>query len=173
MSLFLRGANIEAGSLPNELRDAVMCVDLEAIRSLLPRCSSLMEVPDSTGKTLLHYAIERRHPDVVNVLLEQMSKEAIAIKDKHGKTALHLAAKQGMFAIVRALLPKMRLKTVLEEDEDCLTAMELAASEHHGHIVDIIRNHCLIHNIVDRWKEENRRNKNVGIAPHYSPTYVD
>jgi len=58
-------------------------------------------------KTALHRAAAGGHKEVCELLISEMSPEAINIADKNdGSTALHYATSKGMRGVCKLLIPK-------------------------------------------------------------------
>ena len=70
------------------------------IRQLEPPLTSLT---DQDGLTLLHWATDRGHAHIVELLL-QKDKDLIDLRDKEGQTALHYGTSCGHGDIVKILL---------------------------------------------------------------------
>ena len=86
-------------------------VELEAVRGVLEQFSEVcgryvLNCTDSVGQTMLHYACNRGHLDMVRVLADKELKSDLTIKDRTGDTPLALAAFNGHEDIVRVLLSK-------------------------------------------------------------------
>ena len=73
---------------------------LERLREVQPPLSHLL---DDDGLTLLHWATDRGHTDIVSLLLEK-DKDLLDLQDNEGQTALHYGASCGHSEIVRILL---------------------------------------------------------------------
>ena len=73
--------------IDGDLFDAVEFGDLEYTQALLN--ANNLNSQDLLGKTLLMYAAEFEHENIVKYLLEQNAKKDL--KDKEGKTALDYA----------------------------------------------------------------------------------
>ena len=55
-----------------------------------------MHLPDSSGKTVLHIAVEEDHEQTLELLLSRSeAKDLVDAVDKENKTALHYAAMGG------------------------------------------------------------------------------
>jgi ankyrin repeat protein len=72
------------------------------VEDMLTRCPDVIDVTNRGGKTALHDAVERKHIDVVRVLIEYGAD--IDLKDNEGKTALTWAAEKGVPEVTRMLL---------------------------------------------------------------------
>ena len=80
--------------------DHVQEGNIEHIRQLEPPLTSLT---DQDGLTLLHWATDRGHAHIVELLL-QKDKDLIDLRDKEGQTALHYGTSCGHGDIVKILL---------------------------------------------------------------------
>lgn len=78
-------------SQPNLLHLAVFAANEQAVKSLLPYCSSLINTRDEMGFTLLHKAVLAKCPSIVTALLNHNTIDVNA-RDCQGRTALHYAA---------------------------------------------------------------------------------
>ena len=62
---------------------------------------------DIHGKTLLHYASENGHDDVVRILLSEFQAN-VNCEDNHGQTPLHYVCKTGHNDLVRMLISEFQ-----------------------------------------------------------------
>ncbi|XP_042216350.1 acyl-CoA-binding domain-containing protein 6-like [Homarus americanus] len=96
--------------------------NVHKIKSLNPKAIS---EKDENGMTLLHWAADRGHTQIVHCLLEK--KININTQDAEGQTALHYAVSCGHIEIIQLLLDHGADSTI--QDSDGLKAEECAEDE--------------------------------------------
>lgn len=90
-------------SQANLLHLAVFCANEQAVKQLLPYCSSLIDSRDEAGRTLLHKAALAKSSGIVTYLLDHTAL-AINAQDDKGRTALHYAAMEDDLNVIDELL---------------------------------------------------------------------
>ena len=80
----------------------------KVMQTLLQSSSTIVDIPDATGRTPLMYAIEQEKEDSVQVLLKQ--KANVNAQDRNGMTPLMYAAAKGNTAILDQLLHQKSLQ---------------------------------------------------------------
>lgn len=115
--------------------------DIPAAKELLDRCPHLVGYTDEWsarggvgGKTMLDYAVEGGHADMVNLLLAKGAE--VNAQNAHVPSALHLAAAKGDPAIVGLLIDhgaKVNLKAV-----NGSTPIQEAAINGHREVVELL-----------------------------------
>ena len=76
--------------------------NIERLRELEPPLTGMV---DPEGLTLLHWATDRGHTDIVSLLLER-DPSLLNLRDNDGQTALHYGTSCGHVEIVKMLLSK-------------------------------------------------------------------
>ncbi|MDQ2731060.1 MAG: ankyrin repeat domain-containing protein [Armatimonadota bacterium] len=93
---------------PNPHKDIIKAAkagDCARIRDLIAEDASLLQVRDTDDSTLLHYAVWRGHPELVNLLLDMGADVNATSNNTHwGNTPLHAAAHGNQRAIAEVLL---------------------------------------------------------------------
>lgn len=106
--LLEKGANVTLKNPNGETAFYTACYvgNLEAIKLLLNKNTSLLDEPDDSMHTPLHVAVEKENLDAVQLLLNFGAnvKLRTAKTDQEGFTPLHVAVVSGNLQITRALL---------------------------------------------------------------------
>lgn len=93
--------------------------NVHKIENLSPKS---IEDTDENGMSLLHWAADRGHTEIVRCLLEK--KINVNMQDDEGQTALHYAASCGHLDIIRVLLDHGADPSIQDSDglrpEDCV-----------------------------------------------------
>ena len=89
-------ANVEAeiAASDKDQFDWVRDGNLEKVKQLLEAKPSLLLSKDKSGMTMLHWAADRAHADLMSLILQDdkdTSGLLVDIQDEEGNTALHLA----------------------------------------------------------------------------------
>ncbi len=86
-----------------------------------------INVQNPQGMTALHFASAQKKIEVVKLLIEEMTPEAISAPNNRGETALHLfASMKGYADIVKLLTKKMPLSAIMATTEEYNPALNLA-----------------------------------------------
>ena len=101
LAMFGMGAGGQEPMLEPMLVQAVKAPNLEAVRALVEQASSL-NVPDATGATALHWAVQRSDAEMVALLLDAGANARAA--NRHGVTPMELAAVNGHAGIIERLV---------------------------------------------------------------------
>ena len=89
------------------LYQAVMKGDLQTINKIKHQSSSWLEQKITKGgETALHIAAAAKHIEVVQVLVNTMSYDALVLRNKVGNTALCFAAVSGVVENAKAMVDK-------------------------------------------------------------------
>jgi ankyrin repeat protein len=99
----------------------------KSVLSLLKTNPDKINQPNKDGQTVLHFAADKGHIDIVKLLLEQMTPAGINQVDIHGWTALYDAA-NGHADIVKLLLDRMSPAAINQVDKNGWTALHDASS---------------------------------------------
>jgi hypothetical protein len=128
------GADVNMGRGPggDPLLLAVQGGNEPMVRLLLSRGATLNPPPRNGGA--LHFAVARRRPGMVKLLLEEGAK--VNVTDDRENTPLNLAAKSGQADIVRMLLEKGADRNI--PDARGVIAVNAARSEGHEEIVKLL-----------------------------------
>ena len=86
------------------LHQAVKHVNI--VKYLVTECNCNPMVTDNNGKTVLHYAVEQNHSDVVEYLVLTGKCDPILAANKYGNTVLIYATFSGLLDVVKCLLHK-------------------------------------------------------------------
>lgn len=121
------------------VHEAVASEKLELVYRLVERLQrdqrlSVLDLQDSRGQTVLHYACQRRLPLLVGYLCEVGVDRGIP--DREGATPLHLAAERGSHLCVGHLLAPPQPSPVHAQDSRGRTALHLAVLSHGGQLCD-------------------------------------
>lgn len=106
---------------------------------------------DVQGRTALHYAVERGHISVLNILVKHpynISRINISAKDKNGVIPLHLAAEKGYIKIVELLVNNG--SKINAQDKDGLSPLHLAAEKGHLEVVEFLIEKCAKIHLKDK-----------------------
>lgn len=77
--------------------------DVAKLTSLLDSDSSILDIKDSAGRTLLHYCCEHEHTETAELILSKRP-DLMTLQDDDGYTVLHLAAISGNSSLVRFII---------------------------------------------------------------------
>lgn len=99
-----------------QLCQAIVSHDLEAVHCFLSRKDSNPNCRDITGRTPLQLACMCSTPEIVQCLVDHGARLISRMAD--GKTALHLAAARGNVEIIRILLTKSDENEKAEDHDD-------------------------------------------------------
>jgi hypothetical protein len=86
------------------------------------------------GWTLLHIAINNKHTDIAQLLIDKGAD--VNIRDNRGRTPVHLAVENGQKAIVEALIAKGADLNVLDSNAD--NALTLARKNNQTEITELL-----------------------------------
>ncbi len=117
------------------LHEAAARGDKNNIQKLLEACSAL-NGQDKHKKTALHYAVEHKFKEIVELLIDKNANPNVC--DIFGYTPLHWAAKNGDPAIVAILLKARDININIPDKMSQLTPLCLAIQEGHRKIVEIL-----------------------------------
>ena len=87
-----------------ELEWMIDAKDYDGVKGLLDAGIEDMNEADSSGNTVLHYAVQAGEKDIAGLLVDRGVD--INAKNNDGMTALHIAASKGNAGIVKLLLDK-------------------------------------------------------------------
>ena len=121
----------------DEIHDAARDGDVTKVNALLNDNPFLVFSKDGTGETPLHWAIERGHKDVAELLLAR--KAEINAKDGFGGTPLHTAAARGYMDLAALLLANKA--DVNAETNHWDTPLHVAELNGHKEMVEFLRRH--------------------------------
>jgi acyl-CoA-binding protein len=89
-------------SLIGQLCELVAEGNLNAVKEVIDQESAVVTIKDRDGMTCLHWASDRGHEEIVELLIEKRSNPNEP--DHCGNTPLHIAAMSGQKEVVRLLL---------------------------------------------------------------------
>ena len=104
------------------LSAAIRLGNVEIVKTLVVRMTSIDNATDASGMTALHIAIEVESSDIIKLLLTHMT--SIDVRDKDGKTPLHQAVDANLVDVVRLLI--MRFPDVDMKDKAGWTPLHRA-----------------------------------------------
>jgi ankyrin repeat protein len=110
-------------------------VDLASILLFKRKASHMIR--DSLGKTVLHYAVMGKSPDVLDFFTKLNSLHLFTITDLKGKTLLMYAAQYKCYECVQIILDT-HVNDVNAFDHDGNTALHYAIYNQDGDIVDLL-----------------------------------
>ena len=120
-----------------EIHDAVRDGDLAKVQALLKGNPDLVSSIDQWGETPLHWAADRGHKDVAELLLA--SKAEVNAKDSYSETPLHWAADFGHKDVAELLLANKA--EVNAQDKLGFTPLHYAVLRGHNDVAELLRKH--------------------------------
>ncbi|CAB0038727.1 unnamed protein product [Trichogramma brassicae] len=113
----------------------------------------LLDAQDKEGKTALHLALENRHREVVQLLLERDANPNLA--NPEGSTALHLICKMHRpNALIKLLFEisdeKSQPVLIDAQDKEGKTALHLALENGHMEVVQLLLGRDADPNLADK-----------------------
>lgn len=98
----------------------------ERTLDLLSQHSPDLGSQDPFGRIPLHWAVERNHADIVDILLRHGA--SLSILDRDNANAIHLAARGGSISILESLLERCQVQDLIQKDNRDQTPLQLAAT---------------------------------------------
>lgn len=87
--------------------------DVPKLTNLLDQDSAILDIKDSSGRTLLHYCCEHDHTETAELILSKRP-DLLTLQDDDGYTVLHLAAISGNSSLIRFIINEG--KRILNEE---------------------------------------------------------
>ncbi len=125
---------IGSGALAGEIHTAAAHGDIARIEQMLSADPSLLNAPDETGATPLHWAVDREKAAIVECLLSH--KADVNARKKNGVTPLQIAAGSGCIGIVRQLIANGA--DVNAKDDYGRTALSIARGRGRNAVVSLL-----------------------------------
>jgi ankyrin repeat protein len=103
------------------LHFAIHCGNTKMVATLIIGCPTLVSIPDKHGQTPLHWVVGKSHSEeeqwlpILDLLMNNMSQEAIQKKKTEGYTALHLAIHCSNTKMIQNLIQKCRALTSIAD----------------------------------------------------------
>ena len=123
----------------------------ETVMSMTAR--ELIMTQDFYQNTVLHYAADRGHLEIVQVLVDMLPHKAwnflVKVKDHKSRTALHLAVNNGHLEVVKVLVDRMSQETLNAKEHNGLTALHQAVHKGHRKIVQVLVDRTSLHYAVE------------------------
>ena len=123
----------------SEIAKAANNGDSDTVRTLLKSNSYLASDKDLYDTTPLHWAAQKNHKDIAELLLA--SGADVNARNKYGDTPLHFAASAGSTDVARLLLDHGAEIDVVDKPPISETPLQSAASHGFKDIVELIRQH--------------------------------
>jgi ankyrin repeat protein len=101
--------------------------DIESILLCFSKGVDVEERDKPHNKTALHWAAEKGHTDIAQLLLDWGSN--LAMQDRYGETPLHYAADSGHFKVIKVICE--RNPSFAAVDDRGRTALRCARDNHH------------------------------------------
>ncbi|XP_008217571.3 uncharacterized protein LOC103318097 [Nasonia vitripennis] len=131
------------------IKNAISCGDFETVQCLLQDDVDI-DLHDSEGRTLLHFAVDNGSTAIVNMLIEYDA--SVNVVTKRGNTPLHIACSKGHTEITSILLQKVSHKQLnsfinAKTTGGGNTSLHVAAKKGHFDIVKLLLKFGAIYNL--------------------------